>query len=179
MKQTLCRILVLVVACALCSLVTHRIAYHSGFVCGYRQGSVNGLTSADFTESLAFLLPLQKLRAGDIPAATRLMEATCFGRANAFLKYPTSLAGEAGQWVKTQGLLQPPDAAMARTLAKVLWEYRAAYRTNSADWDDTERHLEVEIAKVKSDDYKAWASLVVMPTVTSPYATTKPTPTAP
>jgi hypothetical protein len=70
--------------------------------------------SADFTESLAFLLPLQKLRAGDIPAATRLMETTCFGRANVFLKYPTPLAGEAGQWVKIQGLLQPPDAAMAR-----------------------------------------------------------------
>jgi hypothetical protein len=179
MKQTLHWILVLVVACAICSLVTHRIAYHNGFVSGYRQGSVTGLTCGDFTESLLFLLPLQKLRAGDIPTATRLMETTCFGRANAFLKYPTPVAGEAGQWVKTQGLLQSPGTAMARALAKGLWEYRAAYRTNSADWDDTERQLEVEIAKVKSDDYKAWANLVVMPTVASPYTTTKPTPTSP
>jgi hypothetical protein len=161
MKHTIRSILVSVAACAICAAVTYRIAYHSGYCDGYRQGSVTGLICGDFTESLVFLVSLQKIRHGDIPAATRQMELMCFARANVFLKYPPPSTGKANQWIQTEGLLQGPDPAMARDLAKALSVYRAAYRTNSADWDDTERDLEARIAKIKSDDYKAWASIVV------------------
>jgi hypothetical protein len=42
-----------------------------------------------------------------------------------------------------------PDAATTKQIAQELSKYRAAYRTNSADWDDMERKLVVELAKVK------------------------------
>lgn len=174
MKQTFCSILALAAAGVICSLVTCRIAYHRGFVSGYRQGSVAGLTAGDFTESLLLLVPLQKLRAGDDPGATRYLETNCFGRANAFFKFSTPVAGPTGQWIKTEGLLQPPGTEMARTLAKALSEYRAVYRANSADWDDAERQLESQITRIKSDDYKAWSSIVVMPTAAAPSNSTKP-----
>jgi hypothetical protein len=58
---------------------------------------------------------------------------------------------------------QVPNADMARALAKELWEYRAAYRTKSADWDDQEWNLDAQLAKVKTDDPKAWGSIRIAP----------------
>jgi len=60
-----------------------------------------------------------------------------------------------------QGLDMWPDTNAATALAKGLWQYRAAYRTNSADWDEAERTLEVQIANVKSGNYKVWSSILV------------------
>ena len=74
---------------------------------------------------------LQKLRAGDIPRATRSIETFCFATAEVFYHDSTLGDGE------------------AKTLAQELLQYRAIYRTNSADWDVTERKLEVQLANVK------------------------------
>jgi hypothetical protein len=38
---------------------------------------------------------------------------------------------------------------MTKHIAQELMKYRAAYRTNSADWDEMERKLVVELVKVK------------------------------
>jgi hypothetical protein len=46
-------------------------------------------------------------------------------------------------------LMLPCFVAEAQALAHELLKYRAAYRTNSADWDDMERKLVVELAKLK------------------------------
>jgi hypothetical protein len=161
MKHTIPWILILVIACSMCWVVAYQTAYHRGYYSGYRQGSVTGLTAGNFTESLILYVSLQKLRSGDISDATDYMETTLFGRANAFFKFRSPIAGKASQWVKSEGLLQLPDIATARGLAKGLSVYRATYRTNSADWDDAEKSLETQIAKIKSDDAKAWASIVV------------------
>ena len=69
---------------------------------------------------------LQKLRAGDIPGVTRLLEPFCFGSAENFFN-TLPLHNDSG----------------AEMLAQELLQYRAMYRTNSADWDDFERKLEV------------------------------------
>jgi hypothetical protein len=81
----------------------------------------------------------------DIPRATRSMETECFASAKIYFNNPT--------------LGSNSDTALAKDLAM----YRAAYRTNSADWNDWERKLEVQLAKIKSDDYKAWNSIRIMP----------------
>ncbi len=161
MKHTIRWILVSLTACAICAALTYRIAYHSGYCNGYREGSVAGLVSGDFTESLGFLVSLQKLRGGYVPAAIRWMESICFGRADIFLKYPAPNLGKAGQWIRTEGLLQCPGPDMARSLAKGLALYRAAYRTNSADWDTAEKDLDAQMTKIKSEDYQAWARIAV------------------
>lgn len=161
MKHSIRWMVALVASCAICSTISYQSAYHSGYCNGYRQGSVTGLTCGAFAESLTLLVSLEKLRHGDIPAATRWIETTCFGRANSFFKYPPPMTGTAGHWIKANELLQSPDPEMARALAKGLSVYRAAYRTNSADWDTTEKNLDAEIAKIKSDNSKAWAGIVV------------------
>jgi hypothetical protein len=46
-------------------------------------------------------------------------------------------------------LVTYPDAATTREIAHELMKYRATYRTNSADWDDMERELVVELSKIK------------------------------
>lgn len=134
MKHTTRWILLAVAACAIGSLATYRIAYHRGYENGYNRGLDCGIGQGCFHKSVAFLAALQKLRAGDIPAATRLMETTCFDSAHTFYKNPTS---------------PYPDTATVKEIAKALSAYRATYRTNSADWDDMERKLEVELAKAK------------------------------
>ena len=149
MKHTIRWIPVLVVACALGSLVTGRIAYHRGYESGYRNGVNCGLRQGTFGQTISFLAALQQLRAGDIPRATRQIETYCFTSAQIFYKDPTPSPGEASVWGRAVGLSQWPDAAVAKALAKGLLEYRAAYRTNSADWDVMERKLEVQLAKVK------------------------------
>ena len=148
MKQTVRWILVSVVACAICSLVTYRIACHRGYEGGYRNGTADAIGRCHFGQSVAFLAALQKLRAGDIPRATRLMETVCLDSAHIFYKNPIP-AGEVSQWGRAQGLATYPDAATTKEIAQQLMKYRAAYRTNSADWDDMERKLVVELAKLK------------------------------
>jgi hypothetical protein len=148
MKQTVRWILVSVVACAICSLVTYRIAYHRGYEGGYKNATVDEIGRGRLAQSVAFLAALQKLRAGDVPLATRQMEQSCFASAHIFYKDPTP-AGEVSQWGRAQGLATYPDAATTKAIAQELMKYRAAYRTNSADWDDLERKLVVELAKLK------------------------------
>ena len=130
MKQTVGWILVSVVACAICSLVTYHIAYHRS----YRNATVDEIGRCRFHQSVALLAALQTLRAGDIPRAIRQMEQSCFASAHIFYKDPTPTY---------------PDAATTKAIAQELMKYRAAYRTNSADWDDMERKLVVELAKLK------------------------------
>lgn len=62
------------------------------------------------------------------------METTCFDSAHTFFKNPTP---------------DYPDAGTVKQVAKALSAYRAAYRNNSADWDDMERKLDVELANIK------------------------------
>jgi hypothetical protein len=140
MKYTMRWILVSAVACVICSAATFSIAYHRG----YRKGLVSGLGDGCFSESLGLLNALQILRAGDISRATRSMETECFASGKIYFNNPT------------------PDFGNLE-LAKALSEYRATYRTNSANWDIWERKLEPQLAKIKSDNEKAWASIVIKP----------------
>jgi len=140
MKYTIRWILVLAVACVICSAATFSIAFHRG----NREGLDGGLANGSFSESLGFLNALQILRAGDILGATRYMETECFASGKIYYNNPN------------------PDLGKVQ-LAKALSEYRATYRTNSADWDDWERKLEPQLAKIKSDNEKAWAGIVIKP----------------
>jgi hypothetical protein len=149
MRRTLRWNLGWVVACSICSLVTYRIAHHRGYETGYRSGVVTAIRLGHFGQSLGSLAALQHLREGDIPRATRLMETICFDSAHMFYKEPIPSAGEASQWGRAQGLSRFPGPAEAKSLAQELLKYRAAYRTNSADWDIMERDLDVELAQVR------------------------------
>jgi hypothetical protein len=131
MKQIIRWILVLVVACAICSLVTYRIAYHSG--------QVNMMDTTSMATSFITLGSLQKLRAGDIPGATRLLETFCFGQSEVFFHGRTDYSDSEHEM-----------------LAQMLLQYRAAYRTNSADWDVSERKLEVILAGEKRTHSAGW-----------------------
>ena len=135
-------------------MVTYPIAHHQGYQSGYGKGIDGGLRLGCFGQSLGLLEALRRVRAGDLPRATRFLETECFASANTYYRNPTPEPGEPEQ---------TPNADMARALAKGLWEYRAAYRTNSADWDDQERNLDTRLARVKSDDPEAWGSLRITP----------------
>lgn len=147
MSQTFRWILVSVVACAVGALAAYRIAYHRGYEGGYKNGTIDAIGHCHFGESVAFLAALQQLRVGDAPGAIRVMERTCFDSAHIFYKDPTP-AGEVSQWGRAQGLATFPGAAMSKHIAAELMKYRAAYRTNSAEWDEMERKLVGELAKV-------------------------------
>jgi hypothetical protein len=125
MKQIIRWILVSVVACAICSLVIYRIAYRRAFL----SGQVNMIHQNSKVTSFITLGALQKLRTGDIPGGTRLLETFCFGQSEVFYHDPTYRDG--------------------KELAQGLLQYRATYRTNSAEWSDMERKLEVQLAKYK------------------------------
>jgi hypothetical protein len=133
MKQKFRWVLVSVVAGAICPLVTNRIAYHRS----HNSGEVSLIQHQTMVTSFVTLGALQELRAGDIPGATRLTESSCFGESEMFFHNPTCSNGA------------PKDDGAAKQLTKELLQYRAIYRTNSADWDDGERKLEAELAKVK------------------------------
>jgi hypothetical protein len=135
MKQTIRWILVLVVACAICSLATYRIAYRIA----YHSGQVSMIDTTSMATSGITIGALQKLRAGDIPGATRLLETFCFGESEVFFHGRTDYR-DSGHELLTQELLQ----------------YRATYRTNSADWDVRERKLEVELAGEKRTHSAGW-----------------------
>jgi uncharacterized membrane protein len=136
MKQTIGWILILVVACAAGSLLSYRIAYHRGYESGFLSGQVSNIHLHSGVTSLSALSALQELRAGNISSATRSMEGLCFTSAEVFYHVPTNSNGY-------------NVAGVAETLTPLLLKYRAAYRTNSADWDDMERKLVVELEKVK------------------------------
>jgi hypothetical protein len=135
MKQAIRRILVLVVACAICSLVTYRITYRSA----YHSGQINMLDIQTMATSNITLGALQKLRAGDISGATRLMETFCFGEAEVFFHGRTDY-----------------QDSVHELLAQMLLQYRAHYRTNSADWDVSERKLDVVLAGTKRTHSAGW-----------------------
>lgn len=144
MKQTTRWMLVLMLACIFCSAVTSSLTYHRGYKNGYWKGFDSGLADGSFSESLGFLNSLQIVRTGDIPRATRYMETECFASAKIYYNNPK------------------PDLGKVE-LAKALSEYRAEYRTNNADWDDWERKLEIQLSKIKSENEKAWSSIVIKP----------------
>ena len=149
MKQTIRWILVAAVACVLCSLVTYRIAHHRGYESGYRNGVIRQIHMANWAQSFICLGALQQLRAGDVPGVTRVMETMCFGSAQIFYKEPSLDPAKVSDWGRACGMDRHPSREMARELTQGLLKYRGAYRTNSADWDDMERKLEVQLAKLK------------------------------
>src|SRR4051794_22096783 len=125
MKQIPLRILLLAAACAICSLVTYRIAYRKA----YLSGEVEMIHQHSKVTSIVMLGALQKIRTGDVPGGTRLLENFCFAQSEVFYHDQTFSDGT--------------------ELASTLVPYRAAYRTNSEDWSDQERKLEVQLAKLK------------------------------
>jgi hypothetical protein len=125
MKQTICWILVLVLACVISSLVTYRITYRRA----YHNGQVGMIRTASMASSSITLGALQKLRDGDGESATRLLESFCFGQAEVFF----------------HGGIDYRDGEH-EILAQELLQYRATYRTNSATWDALERKLDIQLA---------------------------------
>jgi hypothetical protein len=146
MNHTIRLTIVAVVACAIGSFATYRIAYHRGFERGYWNGVDMALGEGAYIRSAGALGILQHLRAGEVPRATRELESACLDSAHIFFEKPPAL-GEAHQW--TGRVLWYPGPSEAKALARGLSQYRAMYRTNSADWDAMERKLGVELTKVK------------------------------
>jgi hypothetical protein len=149
MKQTIRWLLASVFACAIGSLVTYRIAYHRGYESGFKSGAILDIHMQSFAHSLVSLGALQQLRGGDIPGVTRLVEKMCFGSAQLFYKEPPLDPAKVSDWGRFNGMDRPPLPEVLRELTQGLLKYRAAYRTNSADWDEMERKLEVQLAKLK------------------------------
>jgi len=147
MKLTTRWIMVSMVACAICSLIMYRITYRCAFQRGYWIGARTAIGTDRFSQSLADYTALLKLRTGDVESATRMLEMYCLDSAHIYYEAPGT-AGEARQWMS----------------AKKLMYYRATYRTNSADWNAMERKLAIELAKIKSDDPKAWAGIAITDT---------------
>jgi len=135
MKQTFGWILVLVVACAICSLVTYRIAYRSG----YHSGAVGSIAIQAGATASTTLAVLHELRIGDNPGATRLLESFCFDQAEFFYHGRTDYSD-----------------SMHELLAQQMLQYRTTYRTNSADWNVSERHLDVVLAGIKRAHSAGW-----------------------
>jgi hypothetical protein len=135
MKNTIRWILVSVVACAVCSLVTYRITYRSA----YHSGQVNMIDTQTSATSSITLGALHKLRTGDIPGATRLLESFSFGQAEVFYHGRTDYSDSGHEM-----------------LAQMLLQYRANYRTNSTDWDVFERKLDVVLVGIKRAHSAGW-----------------------
>jgi hypothetical protein len=149
MKQTIRWILVSVMAGAIGVLATYRVAYHRGYESGFRNGVVRDIQLHSWSQTMISLGALQQLRAGDVPGATRVIEKVCFGSAQIFYKEPPLDPAKVSDWGRANGMASNPMPEVARELTQGLVQYRVAYRTNSADWDDMERKLEVQLAKVK------------------------------
>jgi hypothetical protein len=135
MKQTFSWIFILVVACVICSLVTYRMVYRSA----YHDGQVNMIDSQSSAISSITVGALHKIRTGDIPGATRLLESLSFGQAEVFYHGRTDYSDSGHE-----------------LLAQMLLQYRATYRTNSADWDVFERKLDVVLADIKGAHSAGW-----------------------
>ena len=135
MNQTIRWISVSVLACAICSLVTYRLAYRTA----YRSGQINMIDTTSMAAGCITFGALQKLRAGNVTGATRLLETFCFGQSEVFF-HGRSDYSDSGH----------------ELLAQMLLQYRANYRTNSADWDDREWKLEAELAGEKRTHSAGW-----------------------
>jgi len=138
-----------VVVSAIASAVMYRIAYHRGYELGYRKGVVREIQMANFSHSLISLGALQQLRSGDVAGGTRLIEMVCFGSAQIFYKDPVPNPAEVSDWARQQGMDRNPLPEVTRELTQGLLSYRARYRTNSVEWDNMERKLEIQLAKMK------------------------------
>jgi hypothetical protein len=125
MKSSIRWILFSAVACAICSLTTYRITYQKA----YLSGQVQMIHLNSMATSMVTLGALQKFRAGDIPGGTSLLETLCFGAAENFYHDDRYTDG--------------------KELKPALLEYRAAYRTNRAEWSEIEQKLELQLAKVR------------------------------
>lgn len=161
MRRTICWILISAAACVICSALTYPIAHSHGYDSGYKVGFFSGMRTGLFGKTVSDVATLQQLRAGDAPGATRFLEKSCFASARTYFRSPMPSLGEASVWGHAQGLDLWPDTNAETGLARGLWQYRAAYRTNSADWDDAERTLEIQLAAVKSGNFKEWSSILV------------------
>ena len=148
MKQTIRWVLAFVAGCVICSLVTYRLAHHRGYEAGYRNGVRSAIGLNHFSQATALIAALQKLRAGEIESATRFLEKVCFGSAHIFYKDPKPRPDEVSDWGRAQGGGQHSEAVV-KEVARQIAEYRATYRTNSAEWDDMERKLDGELATMK------------------------------
>ena len=95
----------------------------SGYV-GHRMGRQR-VTTFEAGSFISTFDSLEKLRAGDIAAATRTLESQCFASAAGVLS-------EAG-W---------RSDAVRKIMTPSLTRYRQTYRTNRAEWTPTEERLE-------------------------------------
>jgi hypothetical protein len=120
MKRAILSVVILVVACVICSLVTYRLAYDAGFA------RAKELQKGTFVGTLD---ALGKLRAGDVAEGTRRVEKMCFLSA-------TLLYGDPDY----------RDHFITKTFAPELIQYRATYRTNRAEWTPMEEKLETYLA---------------------------------
>jgi hypothetical protein len=121
MKRTILSVIILVVGCAICSLVTYRLAYNAGFA------RAKELQKGTFVGALGVL---EKLRAGDVAEGTRRVETMCFLSA-------TLLYGDPDY----------RDHFITKTFAPELIHYRATYRTNRTEWTPMEEELETYLAQ--------------------------------
>jgi len=128
MKKTIYWILVTVLVSAACSSIAYKLAYQKA----YLTGEVDHIHMQSRVTSFVLGDALRKLRSGDNVGAIRSLEPFYFGTAENFFHEP----GAANE-------------TEAKTLAKELVQYRRAYRTNSADWDQFEQKLEKQLASVK------------------------------
>lgn len=116
MKRTIISVFTLVVACAVCSFVTYRIAYDAGFARAkeLQKGTFVGTMDA-----------LEKLRAGQTDEGIRRIESLCFSAANTLYEDP-----------------RYRDHIVTKSFAQPLIHYRETYRTNRAEWTPAEERLE-------------------------------------
>jgi hypothetical protein len=148
MKHTIKWFFIVVVVSAICSLTTYRISYYHGFKHGYWSGVDTAMGVDHLFQSVGALTVLQKIQAGDVPLATHILETNCFDSAHIFYEKPVHIE-EARQWLSPKELFYYPDAATSKQIGQELSKYRAAYRTNSADWDVMEQKLAIELANLK------------------------------
>jgi hypothetical protein len=116
MKRTIISILALVVACAICSLVTYRLAYAAGFA---RAKELQKGTFVGTMDALA------KLRAGQTDDGIQRIESLCFSAANTLYEDP-----------------RYRDHIVTKSFAQPLIHYRKTYRTSRAEWTPAEERLE-------------------------------------
>lgn len=116
MKRIIASLLVLVAACTLCTLITHRFAYRNGFARAkvFQQGTFVGTIDA-----------LEKFRTGQTDEGIRRIESLCFSAANSLYEDP-----------------RYRDHIVTESFAQPLMQYREAYRTNRAEWTPAEERLE-------------------------------------
>jgi hypothetical protein len=116
MKRIILVVVFLAAVCAASSL----ISYRAGFARAkqLQKGTFVGTIDA-----------LQKLRAGDVAGGTQRIESLCFSAADMLYSDPDYR-----------------DQIVTKTFAPELIQYRATFRTNSAEWTPAEQKLEHDLA---------------------------------